>query len=325
MPPQDAGSHLDDDKAFLRPQRWWSNMLFVNLDGGLELFDPELEHRWWFVRGLPGQVEDEAREPDFLYFDSSRATSKKDQGEKRRRSTNWKDVSDRSVKAQWLWCMVDRRGARYVLWLRGVHVTPDPVPFIDDLGRELSYKDASSWFVLRDINPPLGLPKLVLLHDPSLYPTSRLSPHWAPERSELSEAFGDQNEERKGSPEAPIVLGGAHEEVIVWGQSVGVLPDAQYRVVRALVEAHAAGDRLSITVLSNRTKDDKGNRVEDVVGALRRLLKKGGVWPQVIQMSGEARHGYGLKSAQPAKGKVAAPKQSTNQNPTRHTRRPKGG
>jgi hypothetical protein len=46
------------------------------------------------------------------------------------------------------------------------------------------------------------------------------------------------------------------------------LPPAQYRVVKALVDAYAANERLSKTQLEKRTKDARGNPVEDPVGAL---------------------------------------------------------
>jgi len=94
----------------------------------------------------------------------------------------------------------------------------------------------------------------------------------------------------------PVDLGGPAEAVKVWGRSMGVLPDAEYRVIKALAEAYANGERLSETILRNRTKDARGNVVEDPVGALERLCEKDSFWRQVIAMSSKARLGYGLNA-----------------------------
>ncbi len=89
--------------------------------------------------------------------------------------------------------------------------------------------------------------------------------------------------------------------MIVWGISVGPLPNAEYRVVKVLVDAYAKGEQLSEATLRNRTKDSQGNVVEDPVGALKRLRKqKHKPWPHAIVMSGKTRRGYSLK-AQPTK------------------------
>jgi hypothetical protein len=96
-------------------------------------------------------------------------------------------------------------------------------------------------------------------------------------------------------------LGNPEEDVIVLGKNVGQLPDAEYRVIKALVDAHAKGKRLPLETLRNRTKDDHGNKVEDPRGALRRLRKKDDTsWGKVICMSGKQRRGYGL-TAEPNK------------------------
>jgi hypothetical protein len=111
----------------------------------------------------------------------------------------------------------------------------------------------------------------------------------------------------KPAPEAPpVALDGPDKEVVVWGQRMDPLPDAEYRVVEALVAAYASGQRLSMTSLQNRTKDARGNVVEDPVGALKRLRKKDEVWKQAIAMSGKARLGYTLK-ARPPTTHVARP------------------
>ncbi len=95
----------------------------------------------------------------------------------------------------------------------------------------------------------------------------------------------------------PVVLGGPDEEVIVWGTSVGPLPDAEYRVIRVLSEAYAKGERLSTMILKNRTKDARGNVVENPVGTLDRLCaKKDTPWKRAIGMSGKARVGYALNA-----------------------------
>jgi len=93
-------------------------------------------------------------------------------------------------------------------------------------------------------------------------------------------------------PDPPIVLNGLNEEVIVWGTRMGVLTPTQYRVVEALVRAHASGERLTKSQLELRTKDAKGNEC-DPLGVLRRL-REDPVWKQAISMAGKACCGYGL-------------------------------
>ncbi len=97
-------------------------------------------------------------------------------------------------------------------------------------------------------------------------------------------------------PGPPVELNGPDEEVIVCGIAVGRLPDAEYRVIRVLLDAYTKGERLSEATLRNRTKDAQGNKVEDPVGALKRLRKKKNTpWPHAIEMSGRTRRGYTLK------------------------------
>lgn len=67
-------------------------------------------------------------------------------------------------------------------------------------------------------------------------------------------------------PGPPVELNGPDEEVIVCGIAVGRLPDAEYRVIRVLLDAYTKGERLSEATLRNRTKDAQGNKVEDPVG-----------------------------------------------------------
>ena len=66
-------------------------------------------------------------------------------------------------------------------------------------------------------------------------------------------------------PGPPVALNGPDEEVIVWGKPMGVLPDAEYPVVKALVDAYALEQPLSMSELRNRSKDARGNAVEDPV------------------------------------------------------------
>jgi hypothetical protein len=93
-------------------------------------------------------------------------------------------------------------------------------------------------------------------------------------------------------PGPPVVLNGPDGEVIVWGERKPPLTPTQYRVVQALVDAYASGERLSKTQLQIRTKDAKGNECEPL-GILRRL-RENPVWNPVISMAGKACRGYSL-------------------------------
>jgi hypothetical protein len=117
-------------------------------------------------------------------------------------------------------------------------------------------------------------------------------------------------------PEAPVVLGGPDDKVIVWGEVKDRLPRAQYRVLKALVEAHAKGERLSTDSLRNATKDGKGNVVEDPMGALKRLRKRDADFGNLIDMAKDSGRGYGLNDRPPT---------PTQKNPVSHPRRPRGG
>jgi len=93
-------------------------------------------------------------------------------------------------------------------------------------------------------------------------------------------------------PSPPVVLNGPDDEVIVWGKRVPPLTPTQYRVVQALVDAYASGERLSKTQLEIRTKDARGSEC-DPLGILRRL-REDPVWNPVISMAGKACRGYSL-------------------------------
>ncbi len=118
------------------------------------------------------------------------------------------------------------------------------------------------------------------------------------------------------APAPPIVLGGPDDEVIVWGKRKPPLPPAQYRAVKALVEAHAEGERLSKDILCHRTTDAQGNMVEDRVKALKRLFKRDRDYEEVIDMAKIPGRGYGLKHRPPT---------STHKNRENHPRPPRGG
>jgi hypothetical protein len=99
--------------------------------------------------------------------------------------------------------------------------------------------------------------------------------------------------------ESPVVLNGPDDNVIVWGKEKAPLAPAQYRVVKALVEAHARGERLSKDKLCAATKDEKGDTVEDPVGALKRLRRRDPDWERAINMAKVPGRGYGLKEKPP--------------------------
>jgi hypothetical protein len=97
----------------------------------------------------------------------------------------------------------------------------------------------------------------------------------------------------------PVALGGPDDNVFVWGKEKDPLPPAQYRVVKALVEARKKGTRLSKDVLRRATKDGQGDCVEDPVGALERLFRRDKDWRDVIDMAKVPGRGYGLKDKPP--------------------------
>jgi hypothetical protein len=97
----------------------------------------------------------------------------------------------------------------------------------------------------------------------------------------------------------PVVLRGPDEDVLVWGKDKAQLTEAEYRVIKALLDAWKTGRRLSTDELRNRTKDKKGNVIEDPVGVLERMRKRDPDWKNAIDMAGKPRGGYGLNSKLP--------------------------
>jgi hypothetical protein len=119
------------------------------------------------------------------------------------------------------------------------------------------------------------------------------------EEGRVPQANAGKHAKTDDPPVPLIVLGGPDDELTVCGKRKAPLPPAQYRVVKALVEAKAKGERLSKDVLLQRTKADDGNLVEDPVGALKRLRKRDGDFKQIIDMAGVPGRGYGLKDCPP--------------------------
>ena len=179
----------------------------------------------------------------------------------------------------------------------------------DWIDRELSQEDAALWFRLNRHDPPKWL-EPVPIRDPSQDPASRLNREW---RLQASDLPGSESQP-EATYEPPVVLAGPDDEVIVWGKRKPPLPPAQYRVIKALVEAKE--ERLSKDMLCNRTKDKNGNTVEDPVGALKRLRKRDPDWRKVIDMAGMPGRGYSLRDRPPT---------STQKSPEIHPRRPRGG
>jgi hypothetical protein len=129
-----------------------------------------------------------------------------------------------------------------------------------------------------------------------------------------SAARRDHSEMANQSPaNPPVVLSGPKEELIVWGTPMPPLPRAEYRVMEALVKAKAKGERLNMTQLHLRTKDDRSNMVEDPIGALKRIRKKAPLWRQVIDMADGPHGGYTLKD-RPS---------PTRENPESHPQKPR--
>ncbi len=99
---------------------------------------------------------------------------------------------------------------------------------------------------------------------------------------------------RDGPADAPVRLNGPDEKMILWGKPKPPLPPAQYAVVKVLLEAYRTNERLSKTQLEKRAKDERGNSIEDPVGALERLCKKDRDWKQAIDMAKVSGRGYQL-------------------------------
>jgi hypothetical protein len=117
------------------------------------------------------------------------------------------------------------------------------------------------------------------------------------EEGRVPQANAGKHPKTDAPPEPPIILGGPDDDLTVCGKRKPPLPPAQYRVVKALVEAR--GERLSKDTLRGRTKDNRGNVVEDPVGALKRLRKRDRDFKRIIDMAGGPGRGYGLKDWPP--------------------------
>ncbi len=78
----------------------------------------------------------------------------------------------------------------------------------------------------------------------------------------------------------------------MWGKRKPPLTVNQYRVVKALVNAHASGERLTKNQLELRARGARGDEC-DVLGVLRRL-RQDPDWNQALSMAGTACRGYGL-------------------------------
>jgi hypothetical protein len=141
---------------------------------------------------------------------------------------------------------------------------------------------------------------------------------WEKSRSSLGEAASIEAPPPSVSkPKAPVEIRGPDDDVLLWKKNKGRLPRAEYYVVKALVEVHARGERLSIDKLRTATKDGEGNVVEDPLGALKRLRQRDDDWKNVIDMAGMRGRGYGLNDKPLS--------QHTHKNPPKHPRRPTKG
>jgi hypothetical protein len=112
-------------------------------------------------------------------------------------------------------------------------------------------------------------------------------------------AVTGEGQGRQSVEGTPIVLRGPDDDVVVCGKRKDPLPPAQYRVIKALVDAKANEERLTVEALRNRTTDEKGNPVEDPLGALKRLRNRDRDWKRIIDMAGVRGRGYGLKDCPP--------------------------
>jgi hypothetical protein len=333
MPADDSGAgRPDDEPSFLRPPRWsWDRLLrFINLDGLIECFELSEVEEQWVGRWFPDREGDEASELEFVYharkpktrvIERTRTTKEglvehrtewrqsRGRWTKRRRTTKRHDESRFGVLEDQ--CLFRIAGSRFVLFfLEYGEPEREGEPVVPLLGRELCHKDASFWFALKEIKPPPPLKKLVPTPDPSQDPTSRLNRDWKPAVVDLptQQSVSKVNLQQEVSPDSaeapvprdpPVVLANPDEPVLVWGKKKPPLPPAQYRVVKALVKAKASGERLSKDELCSRTKDAKGNVVEDPVGALKRLRSRDPDWRNVIDMAETPGRGYSLRDHPP--------------------------
>jgi hypothetical protein len=173
----------------------------------------------------------------------------------------------------------------------------------DLLNRELTPEQAAYWILrINGYALPPDLGSITTATTDDAYP--RLRPDWRP------------GPEPPTGRKPPVVLGGPDDPVWVWGKEKDPLPPAEFRVLKALVEATAKGRRLSMDCLHTATKDKDGNKVEDPVGALKRLRRRDADWESVIHMAESPGRGYGLRDKPPT------PTQKNLQN---HPRRPTVG
>ena len=90
----------------------------------------------------------------------------------------------------------------------------------------------------------------------------------------------------------PIVLGELDDEPMVWGRPKPRLTPGQYRVVKALIDAHP--ERLSKDTLVKRSD------TESPIGMIDRL-RRDEDWASVLDKPGQAHGGYGIREKTPRK------------------------
>lgn len=93
------------------------------------------------------------------------------------------------------------------------------------------------------------------------------------------------------APVVSIQLGEPDDDPVVWGITKTRLTLTQYRVVKALVDAHP--DRLSLDMLRIKSKTDHP------VGIIDRIRKKDQDWADVLDKPGQAHGGYGIRLKRP--------------------------
>jgi hypothetical protein len=176
----------------------------------------------------------------------------------------------------------------------------------------LPEKTIESWLAIAGYDPPadVRIPPSEAVPDPSELADSVGLRLVTPSSETI--AFRKNDRSIKGPS---VILGGADDEVTVCGRRKAPLPPAQYRVVKALVEAKAEGRRLTKDQLHTQTRDESGNCVEDPIGALKRLIKDSD-WKEVVDMAKKPGRGYSIRDCPPT---------PTQKNPQSHPRRPRGG
>jgi hypothetical protein len=114
-------------------------------------------------------------------------------------------------------------------------------------------------------------------------------PAGADERLKL--ALERMGSERIPTP-LPITLGEPDDEPIVRGRRKKRLTPGQYRLIKALIDAHP--DRIPLDTLASRSN------VSDPVGMIDRL-RNDIDWAAVLDKPGQAHGGYGLRCPNPKK------------------------